>query len=233
MSQNGQAWVIWSTGCCYTRSTPERKDPTTCGTEAPLPSRFPHNIPDETVKALAFCLAITTFSTVTTGASWSRPPSSWTGVRAARRCVVFDSVGFFSDPLSTNNMKGAPCSLVSWHSTSPSSSNTFLAPEGTACVLCHSGVALCSSGLGHGLRYYHVPEKDASEKCLDAVLGKVQLPCWRFIDVRNGPGVVFWHSISLSVSVAWLLSFYIVFFWRYAGRFFVIAGGSVKHDSSY
>ena len=51
----------------------------------------------------------------------------------------------FADPLSTNNLKGAPCSLMSWHSTSPSSSNTFLAPEGTACVLCHSGVALCSS----------------------------------------------------------------------------------------
>ena len=115
-----------------------------------------------------------------------------------------------ADPLSTSNMKGAPCSLTSWHSTSPSSSYTFLALKGTACVLCHKGVALCSSGLGHGLWYHHVPDKDASVKCLDAVLGKVHRPCWRFMVVRNGPGVVFWHSFSLSVSVALLLSFYIV-----------------------
>ena len=53
--------------------------------EEPLPPRLSRNILDETVKALAFCLAITTFSAVTTGASWWRPPSSWTGVRAARR----------------------------------------------------------------------------------------------------------------------------------------------------
>ena len=86
-----------------------------------------------------------------------------------------------------------------------------VAPEGTACVLCHIGVALCSSGLGHGLRYYHAPEKDASVKCLDAVLGKVHLPCWCFIVLRDGPGVVFWHAISLSVSVVCLLIFYIVF----------------------
>ena len=39
----------------------------------------------------------------------------------------------------------------------------------------------------------HVSEKDASVKCLDAVPGKVHLPCWRFIVVRNGPGVVFWQ----------------------------------------
>ena len=36
-----------------------------------------------------------------------------------------------------------------------------------------------------------MPEKDASVKCLDAVLGKVHLPCWRFIVVRSWPGVVF------------------------------------------
>ena len=46
--------------------------------EAPLPPRFSRNIPDMTVKVFAFCRAITTFSAVTTGASWSRPPSSWT-----------------------------------------------------------------------------------------------------------------------------------------------------------
>ena len=43
--------------------------------EAPLPPRFSRNIPDETVKALAFCLVITTFLAVTTG------------VRATKRCV--------------------------------------------------------------------------------------------------------------------------------------------------
>ena len=41
-----------------------------------------------------------------------------------------------------------------------------------------------------GLKSYLVPEKDASVKCLDAVLGKVHVPCWSFIVVRNGPGVV-------------------------------------------
>ena len=61
--------------------------------EAPLPPRFSRNIPDMTVKALAFCLAITTFSAVTTGASWSGPPSSWTGFRAVRRCVGFGCCG--------------------------------------------------------------------------------------------------------------------------------------------
>ena len=85
-----------------------------------------------------------------------------------------------------------------------SSSNTFLAPEGPACV-CHSGVTLCSSGLGHGLRYSHVPEKNASVKCLDAVLGKVHLPCWRFIVVRNGPRVVFNLSFCVCGVVTELL----------------------------
>ena len=36
--------------------------------EAPLPPRFSLNIPDMTVKALAFCPAIPTFSAATTGA---------------------------------------------------------------------------------------------------------------------------------------------------------------------
>ena len=71
----------------------------------------------------------------------------------------------FADPLSTNKKKGAPCSLMTWHSASPSSSIIFLAPEGTDCALCHSGVVLCFSGLGHGLRYYHVPGKDAVHRC--------------------------------------------------------------------
>ena len=42
---------------------------------APMPPRF-RNIPDETVKALAFCLMITTSSAVTTDASWLVPSSA-------------------------------------------------------------------------------------------------------------------------------------------------------------
>ena len=48
-----------------------------------------------------------------------------------------------------------------------------MAPERAASVLCHSGV--------------HLPGKDASFKCFDAVLGKVHLPCLRFIAVRIVP----------------------------------------------
>ena len=171
---------------------------------------FSRNIPDMTVKALAFCLAITTFSAVTTGASWSRPPSSWTGFRAVRRCVGFRCCGI----LPTH------CPPTIWkvrHAVSCRGTRllpplwNFLTPEGTACVLCHSGIALCSSGLSHGLRYYHVPGKDASVKCFDAVLGKVHLPCLRFVVVRHGPSVVFWHPFSLSVSAACFLK--IQHFW--------------------
>ena len=79
--------------------------------------------------------------------------------------------------------------------------NIFLAQEGTACVLCHSGIALCSSGPGHGLRCYHVPGKDASVKSFDTVLGKVHLPCLMFVVVPHGPGVCILASI-LSFSVA-------------------------------
>ena len=64
----------------------------------------------------------------------------------------------------------------------------FSAPEGAASVLSHSGVALRSSGLDSCLRKDHAPEKDASVKCFDAVLGKVRLPCLRFIAVRIVPG---------------------------------------------
>ena len=34
---------------------------------------------------------------------------------------------------------------------------------------------------GHDLKSYLIPEKAASVLCLDAVLGKVHLPCWRLI----------------------------------------------------
>ena len=42
---------------------------------APMPPHF-RNILDETVKALASCLVITTFSAVTTDASWLVPSST-------------------------------------------------------------------------------------------------------------------------------------------------------------
>ena len=80
----------------------------------------------------------------------------------------------------------------------------------TTCVLCYSGIALCSSGQGHGLRCYLVPGKDGLVKCFDAVLGKFHLPCLRFIVVRSGPSVVFRHPFSLSVSEACFLRFCIL-----------------------
>ena len=66
----------------------------------------------------------------------------------------------------------------------------FSAPEGVASVLSHSGVALRSSGLDSCLRKDHAPEKDASVKCFDAVLGKIRVPCLRFIAVRIVPGIL-------------------------------------------
>ena len=63
----------------------------------------------------------------------------------------------------------------------------FTAPEGAASVLSHSGVGLRSSDLDSCLKKDHVPGKDASVKCIDAVLGKVRLPCLRFMAVRNVP----------------------------------------------
>ena len=124
MCQNGQASVIWSTGCCYTHMWH-------WGTIA---ITFPRNILDETVKALALSLLITVL-TVTTCASESR----------------------------------APCNISFWH----------LNGRPVFSVL-------AASGLGDCPRYYHVPGKDASVKCFDA-LGQVYLPCLRFIVVRNGP----------------------------------------------
>ena len=50
----------------------------------------------------------------------------------------------------------------------------------------------------------HVPGKDASVKCFDAVLGKVHLPCLRFIAVRNVLDVVSQHPLSLLC--LWLFS---------------------------
>ena len=43
----------------------------------------------------------------TCGASWSRPPSSWSGARAARRCVGVGRGDVLAEPLSTNVMKSA------------------------------------------------------------------------------------------------------------------------------
>ena len=51
-----------------------------------------------------------------------------------------------------------------------------------------------------------MPGIDASVECFDAVLGKVHLPCLRFIVVQNGRGVVFWHPLSLSPSVCGVFS---------------------------
>ena len=52
----------------------------------------------------------------------------------------------------------------------------------------------------HDLRSYLLPEKTASVMCLDAVLGKVHLPCWRFIVVRHGGNVHRYVSIAFCSS---------------------------------
>ena len=61
------------------------------------------------------------------------------------------------------------------------------APERAASVLRHSGVECCSSGLCFCLSKDLLPGKDA-------VLGKVHLPCLRFIAVKNMPGCCFLAS---------------------------------------
>ena len=68
---------------------------------------------------------------------------------------------------------------------------------------------LAASGLGDGPRYYHVPGKDASVKCFDA-LGQVYLPCLRFIVVRNGP-VSYFGIHSLFLFLAYFQRFCIVY----------------------
>ena len=55
-----------------------------------------------------------------------------------------------------------------------------------------------------------MPGKDASVKCFDAALGKVYLPCLRFIVVRNGP-VSYFGIHSLFLFVACFLRFCIVY----------------------
>ena len=129
--------------------------------------------------------------------------SSWRQQACMRR-----SWRLFTDPLSTNNMKDASCSLISWHSTSPSSLKYLFGTRRDG--LCPLSQRRRSVFLRPRPRpqVSMCPKKDASVKCLDAVLGKVHLPC--FIVVLNGLGFLFWHSISLSVSVACLLSFYVV-----------------------
>ena len=42
---------------------------------------------------------------------------------------------------------------------------------------------------GHDPMSYLLPEKAASVRCLDAVLGQCHLPCWRLIVMRHGGNV--------------------------------------------
>ena len=127
------------------------------------------------------------------GASWLRPPSSWTKARATRRYVGGGPGDVLPSHCPHHFERCAMQSHVVALDFSLLFDYLFLAPEGTVSV-CHRGITLCSSSLGHDLRSYHVPEKDASLKCLGDVLGKLHLPCWRFIVVRNGPSVVFIFS---------------------------------------
>ena len=61
----------------------------------------------------------------------------------------------------------------------------------------------------------HFAWKRCFVKCFDAVLGKVHLPCLRFITVRN---VVLWYPLSLPVFVACLHKFCIVIFLAMRGK---------------
>ena len=63
-----------------------------------------------------------------------------------------------------------------------------------------------------------MPEKDASVKCLDAVLGKVHLPCWGFIVERDGLG-----CCILAFDLSCLLSFYVV---TTCGKVFLVSRDS-------
>ena len=51
-------------------------------------------------------------SCITCGASWSRPSSSWTGARAARKVRRCRSRRRLAGPLSTNDMKSAHAPLL-------------------------------------------------------------------------------------------------------------------------
>ena len=91
---------------------------------------------------------------------------------------------------------------------------------------------MCSPGLGDGPRYCHVPRKNASVKCFDAALGKVYLPCLRFIVVWNGP-VSYFGIHSLFLSVACFLRFCMVNLAMRGRTPLVVAVGSVKHEGPY
>ena len=92
--------------------------------------------------------------------------------------------------VTTTTVTGMPFHLLIYTVTIVTSFQLlfFTAPEGAASVLSRSGVALRSSGVDSCLRKDHVPGKDASVKCFEAVLGKVRLPCLRFVAARNVPG---------------------------------------------
>ena len=102
---------------------------------APLPPRF-RNFPDETVKALAFCLAITSFSAVTTDASLLVPSrtnaltiSMW---QSGEICQVLSNGAF---TLFCQTYDGTMGSSLSRH---PCLLPPHVAEERTVLLLCHS-----------------------------------------------------------------------------------------------
>ena len=109
------------------------------------------------------------------GASWSRPPSSWTGARAARKCV---GVG-------RGDVLPSHCAI---HETSY-----------TIQVLSLHALSWLSVSLPSVTRATHyvpsararpqvflIPEKAALVNRLDALLGKAYLHSWCPIVVRHG-----------------------------------------------
>ena len=119
------------------------------GTLSSIATTFFSQHPGRDSQALACCLAITTFSAVTADASWSR----------LDRCSCRQKVRRlrlrrrFADPLSTNILKSTTCSLMSWHSTSPSSLQCLWRQDerpvlsGTAASLCVPPAQATASGI--------------------------------------------------------------------------------------
>ena len=104
--------------------------------------------------------------------------------RATRKCVGGDPSDVLQTHCPSSFSKDAQYSLMSWK-------------LGRTVSVCDSGITLYFLRPEHDFRSHFVPEEDASVMCLDAVLGKVHLSCWRFIVVRSGPGVV--HNLSFCV----------------------------------
>ena len=120
----------------------------------------------------------------TSGASWSRPPSSWTGACGARKCV---GVGC-GDVLPCACAIHEPSYTIQVLSLHALSGISVSIPSVTR-------AALCVPSTRARPQVFLLAEKAASENRFIAVLGEVHLPCWRFIVVRHR-GSAHWDVFS-------------------------------------